>query len=174
MPVSYMVVFTLSLPPVKFAGCALVCVKLGPEKVAVQPGPAQNMVSEAAQLLVAPTLAVKVFPALPAANAVNEKDAPPFGLLMLTSELPGKWLNNAEATAVAVVTPLEFPYGTLPVERIVPPALTVSCTFPLSAMLNVWVVHVCRGGTPVHVVTVLTLVLFVPPIVTVTLAGVAA
>jgi len=68
----------------------------------VQPGPAQDMVSEAWQLLVTEAEIVLVLAELPVAVVVSVKLDEPLGLLMLTTELDGKALNKAAARLAVV------------------------------------------------------------------------
>lgn len=91
VPVSYMVVFTLSLPPVKFALDALVGDKLGPDRVMAQPTPPHDIVSLSTQLLAKEVDIVSLLAALAKAVLVSVNVALPFGLLMVTAELAGKF-----------------------------------------------------------------------------------
>ena len=87
----------LSLPPVKFATLAVVGAKVGPERVIVQPTPAQDKVSEGTQLLASVVEIVLELAAALLAVVVNVNEAVPFGLLIVTAELAGNALNKAEA-----------------------------------------------------------------------------
>lgn len=82
VPVSCIVVKTLSLPPVKFA-----CV--GEME---KPGPPHDVVSELTQLLVTDADTVEALATMLAAVVVRVKLAPPFGFDMVTTEFDPKLL----------------------------------------------------------------------------------
>src|SRR6185437_8065300 len=102
-PVSLNVVQTLSVPPVKCCGLTTVADKPGPERVIVQPGPPQAKVSLSVQSVTAEVEIVELSVEFPVAAVVSVKEVPPFGLLMVTTELAGKLLYRAVAIEAAVV-----------------------------------------------------------------------
>ena len=79
-------------PPLKCSGLTVVGDRLGPERVMTQPGPPQDMVSVSAQPVTIEVEIVELFMALPVAFVVSVNVLVPLGLLMLTTELAGKFV----------------------------------------------------------------------------------
>lgn len=89
-------------PPLKFSGLAVVGARLGPERVMVQPGPVHVSLSVSKQPVAIEVETVELLVELPVAMVVSVKEVPPFGLLMVTTELAGKFWYRAVAIPAAV------------------------------------------------------------------------